>query len=181
MRNPALLLIIASFVYLAYHKFTASEVSVITSSDGVLLLEKGRNKMELEELGEVTVDLRLFGAQPNKDTGGVGPFVFVSHMVFATPLATNEAIFDKFLCERKSVDKASLIQLIISDNEIESIFENIAEIEGRRCARLEGVSYEISRFFLDEEDITESMQFTPAPNSDPWKMLKVTGLSRIDC
>lgn len=181
MRTLIFLALLGFFAHKAYLKYNA--VTVETSEDGMLLMEKGRNKMELERLGEVKVDLRVFGlADGNTATRGkIGPFVFISHMVFATPLAENEAVFAKYLCERTSVDQAALIQLITDDEKLDAKIENLRKIEGRRCARVEGISYEIARFFVDGEDITETMQFSSTPNSDPWKIIKVTGIDAIDC
>jgi hypothetical protein len=106
MRTLLILIILGFCVYKTYDKFIGSGVTVETTADGTLLMDKGRNKMELERLGDVKVDLRVFGlADSSNATGGnIGPFVFISHMVLATPLADNEAVFDKYLCERKSVD-----------------------------------------------------------------------------
>ncbi len=79
------------------------------------------------------------------------------------------------------MDQAAIIQLITEDPKLEAEIANLRQTEGRRCARLEGTSYEIARFFIDGEDITDTMRFTSAPNSDPWKIIKVKDIHAIAC
>ncbi|MGH8760508.1 MAG: hypothetical protein ACREVW_13520, partial [Burkholderiales bacterium] len=81
----------------------------------------------------------------------------------------------------KSVDQAALIQVIIEDKKLDAEFDNIKQMEDRSCARLEGVSYRIARVLEDGEDITDTMQVSPPPNSDPWKIVMVKGIYPIDC
>jgi hypothetical protein len=54
-------------------------------------------------------------------------------------------------------------------------------MEDRGCARLEGISYKIARVLEDGKDITDTMQLSPPPNSDPWKIVMVKGIYSIDC
>jgi len=181
MRKLLLLAVLGFLAYLTYNKFTGSSANVETTADGTLLMKNGSWNMELVRLGDVKADLRVFGADRNNTSGNIGPFAFISHLVFATPLATNEAVFDKYLCERKSVDQAALIQVIIEDEKLDAEIENIKQMEDRSCARLEGTSYKIARVLEDGNDITDTMQFSPPPNSDPWKIVMVKGIYPINC
>jgi hypothetical protein len=181
MRALLILAVLGMLGYWAYGKFTGPSVRVETSADGTLLMNNGPWSMELARLGDVKADLRVFGADRNATSGNVGSFAFISHLVFATPLAANEAVFDKYLCERKSVDQAALIQVIAEDERLDAQIASIGQAQDRGCARLEGTSYRIARVLEDGKDITDTMRFSPPPNSDPWKIVLVKGIHSIDC
>lgn len=178
MKNIFLTVVVFVAGYYVYNHFDPGSKSY-TNEQGVLVLEKGGNILHLAELGEVDVELRIFGATSANQRSG--PAVFITDLIYATPMAGNEEAFNKYLCEKTSAGQAKFIQLIADDVSIDDVMDEVGGSKERICARLIGTSYVIHKSILDGKDITSGLTAGPAPKSDPWKMVKVKSMEKILC
>lgn len=178
MKKLLILVVIIAAGYAGYNHFYLNSESYY-NEQGMLVLEDGRNELHLAELGDVDVELRVFGATPVNQPAG--PAVFITDLILATPMADNEETFNKYLCEKKSADQARFVQLIADQVSVDDIVQEIKGSKERNCVRLKGTSYKIHKSFMDGKDITSGLTVGPSPKSDPYKMVDVTSMEMIPC
>ncbi len=184
MRNLIYLLVIIAIGYGAYSHFNKNPgadfvFQVPEDNDGLISMSNGNVRGEFTKIGNFEIELRVFGTSSNFSKEG--PFALMTDTIFASSREQANSAFNRFLCEKGAVDKASLIQLIITDPQSREQIEELAQNnQNRNCAYLSGTSYHMDRVYVNDKEL-KGLRFTSTSKSDPYKFIKVDDFKLVPC
>ena len=157
-------------------------LEIILNGENVEITNK-HNKFLLSQSPEFSLDLRVFGYNENDASVDEGPFSIITHFFVATPSNVNEEIFDQYLCERKSLERASLVQIIANDSALRNKIKKLERADGPQgCARITGRSlYLLEYTYKGEKRNPQGWQTMGQFASDPRKMVLLTDVEDVPC
>lgn len=178
-----LALIVGMAGYFYHLQSTRRDSIEITESGENIEITNKNNKFLLSQSPEFSLDLRVFGYNENDASVDEGPFSVITHFFVATPLDVNEEVFDKYLCERKSLEKASLIQIIVDDSELRNKIKKLEKAANPRgCARITGRGlYLLEYTYKEEKRNPQGWQMMGQFATEPRKMILLTDIEDVPC
>lgn len=149
---------------------------------------KGPQRYLLEASPEFTTDLRVFGYNPlpygtDNDDKPLHMIPIITHVFIATSLESNKAIFEKYLCEQKAVDQASMLHVLVNDQKVSETIGALQNAQdSRKCARITGRNLRLKKYFFQGEDLTGTGEWSPTQfNFDPEAILLLSDIEGISC
>jgi len=147
----ALVLLGLMWVYFFYVRSRSVKILEISQQGEEVEISQGDNKLIAGQSPEFTINLRVFGYNENESHDDIGLLGMITHFFIATPLEANEKIFDQYLCERKSLEQASMIQVIANDAKLRNKVRKLEESDkSQKCA-------EITQVFRQRRGISGGM------------------------
>jgi len=182
MKKIFILIFLAGVAFYGYSGYAKRHAfSMSDDSEGIKII-KGNNDFLFEDGGDFSVDLRVFGFNENKIGEHYGPLTLITHFFIASPMAENEAIFSRQMCESGSVNQASMLNIIVENEDVLKKIETIEEDKtARKCVRVAAKSLFLKRLLYDGEDITHGWRTTGKFRSDPYKYVLVSDIKQITC
>jgi len=97
-------------------------------------------------------------------------------------MAENEAVFSRQMCERSSLNQASMVNIIVENEDVLKMIATIeADETARKCVRVAAKSLFLKRLLYDGKDITKGWRTTGKFHSDPYKYVLVSDVRQIPC
>jgi hypothetical protein len=145
-------------------------------------ITKGDNEFLFEDGGVCEVDLRVFGFNENTTREEFGPLALITHSFIATPMANNEDIFRKQMCESGSLNQASMLNIIINERDVlDKVLSVEADDAQRKCVHLSGKSLFMKQLTYKGEDFSDDWQTSGQFKPDPYKYVLVSDIEQIAC